>query len=127
MRVFIYIYIGHLYLARKRWSLKQSPKVLHRLLSNFDTTLNSNTRVFRYIGTPISGEEAVEPETISESFYIWDGTGRDGMGRDGMGRDGMGRDGMGLSHSNAWPGRANCLYVQFKVQLDVLLLCILYS
>jgi hypothetical protein len=39
--------------------------------------------VFRYIGTSISGEEAVEPETISESFYTRDGTERDGMGCDG--------------------------------------------
>jgi hypothetical protein len=59
----------------------------------------------------ISGEEAVEPETISESsspialkfchnlafeysrVFIY----------------GMGRDGMGLSHSNVWPGTASKL------------------
>jgi hypothetical protein len=35
----------------------------------------------------------VEPETISESFYIRDGTGRGGTGRGGTGWDGMGRDG----------------------------------
>jgi hypothetical protein len=29
-----------------RWSLKQYPKVMHRLLSNFATTLHSITRVF---------------------------------------------------------------------------------
>jgi hypothetical protein len=47
-------------------------------------------RVFTNIGTSISGEEAVETETISNTFYI--------------------RDGMGLSHSNAWPGTASTSY-----------------
>jgi hypothetical protein len=60
----------------------QSRKILHRLVSNFDTPLHSNTRVFLYTG--------------------WDGTGRHVMGRDGMGRNGM-----ALSHSNAWPGTAS--------------------
>jgi hypothetical protein len=32
-------------------------------------------RVFRYIGTSISGKEAVEPETVSQRFCIRDGTG----------------------------------------------------
>jgi hypothetical protein len=39
-------------------------------------------RFSRYIGTSISGEEAGEPETVSESFCTRDETGRDGTGRD---------------------------------------------
>jgi hypothetical protein len=62
-RVYIYEYIRHLYLARKGWSLKQSPKVLHRMLWNFDTMLHSNTRVFIYIYIYIY------------DIYIWRGSG----------------------------------------------------
>jgi hypothetical protein len=94
--------------------LQQSPKVLHRLLSNFDTTLHSNTRVFLYTGWDGMG---------------WDGMGWDGMrwdrtGRDGMGRYGMGRDGMGLSHSNAWPGTAS---TRIKMIIKVFGLCSAYQ
>jgi hypothetical protein len=78
------------------------PQTFSHSSSPIDFKLSHNVqfkyaRVFTYIGTSISGEEVVEPETISNTFYI----------RDGTGRDGLGRDGIGLSHSNAWPGTAN--------------------
>jgi hypothetical protein len=43
--VSVHTYVWNRYLAGKRWSLKQSPKVLHRLLRTLDTTLHSNTQV----------------------------------------------------------------------------------
>jgi hypothetical protein len=56
------MYVWNRYLAGKRWSLKQSPKVSHRLLRNLNTTLHSNMQVFYiHISTHISGVEAVEP------------------------------------------------------------------
>jgi hypothetical protein len=42
-------------LAGKRWGLQQSPKVPHRLISNFHTMFNSITRVFLH----------------TWDFYIW--------------------------------------------------------
>jgi hypothetical protein len=95
-----YMYVWNWYVAAKRWSLKQSRKLLHRLVSNFDTPLHSNTHVFIY--------------GMGRDRMGCDGTGRDGMrqGQGGMGQegtwwDGMGWNGMALSHSNAWPGTAS--------------------
>jgi hypothetical protein len=100
-RVKIYIYIWHLYLARKRWSLKQSPKLIHRLFSNFATTLPSRTRLYlhTYIHAHPRGAETGRGGTgrdeIARDGTGWYRTGREGIRRDEMGRNGTGRNGAG--------------------------------
>jgi pentapeptide MXKDX repeat protein len=111
------MFVRNRYLAGKRWSLKQSGKLLHRVVSNFDTPLHSNTRVFLYTGWDGTGRDGTGRDGMGchatgRDAMGWDATGRDAMGRDGtgrhmMGQDGMGRNGMALSHSNAWPGTAS--------------------